>query len=173
MPAGRRSSPRRRWIVLACMVILVSAWAESGHFTPASRTPAAHDVLTIETALAAPAPGAAVYGQVCASCHQAAGQGMPGAFPALANDPIVNGDPHYLARVVLYGLAGRIVIKGQTYNSAMAGFAGSMNDEQISQMLTYIRSVWGNNSAAVSADIVKAERAIPGTPQDNAAKYPR
>jgi len=155
------------------MAILVSAWAGSGYFAPASRTPAAHDLPTIETAFAASPPGAALYGRFCASCHQAAGQGMSGAFPALANDPVVNGNPHYLARVVLYGLAGRVVIKGQPYNSAMASFASSMNDEQISQLLTYIRSAWGNNAAAVGTDIVAAERAIPGTPQDNAAKHPQ
>jgi len=130
-------------------------------------------VLTVETALAAPGPGAAVYGQFCAVCHQASGQGMSGAFPPLAKAPVVNGDPQYLARIVLYGLPAHVVISGQNYGSAMAGLAGSMNDEQISEVLTYIRSSWGNNAPAVSADVVKAERAIPGTPQDNAAKYPK
>ena len=164
MRRSGRSSVRGGWIVLACMGILVSAWAGPGHGTPAAQTPA----------LAASAPsGAAVYGQNCAICHQASGQGMPGAFPALAKDPVVTGDPTYLARVVLYGLEGRLAVNGQTYNSAMAGLAGSMNDDQISQALTYVRSSWGNNAPAVSADVVKAQRAIPGTPQDNAAKHPK
>ncbi len=168
------ASMRGRWIALVCLGILVSAWAGPGHGTPASQTRATYDALPVETALAAsPQPGAAVYGQFCAACHQAAGQGMPGAFPPLAKDPIVNGDPDYAVRVVLYGLQGRVSINGQTYNSAMAGLAGSMTDEQISQALTYVRSSWGNNAPAVSADAVKAQRAIPGTPQDNAAKHPK
>jgi mono/diheme cytochrome c family protein len=169
-----RTSVRGRWIVLSCLGILMSAWAGSGHGSPISRTRTAYDVLPLETALAASAqPGAAAYGQFCAACHQAAGQGMSGAFPPLAKDPVVNGDPHYLSRVVLYGLQGPVMVNGQAYNSAMAGFAGSMNDAQVSEVLTYIRSSWGNNASAVSADIVKAERAIPGTPQDNAAKHPK
>jgi mono/diheme cytochrome c family protein len=164
---------RGRWIVLACAGILVSVWAGSGHGSAGSQPRVVYDTLRVETALAAAPGGAAVYGQFCAACHQAAGQGMSGAFPALAKDPVVNGDPDYLARVVLYGLQGRVSINGQTYNSAMAGLAGSMNDEQISQVLTYIRSSWGNTAPAVGADVVKAQRAIPGTPQDNAAKHPK
>jgi len=135
--------------------------------------PAAHNVAAVEPVQAAQPPGAAPYGQYCAVCHQANGKGMPGAFPPLADSPVVTGDPHYLARVVLYGLQGRIVVGGQTYNSAMAGLAKNMNDAQIAQVLTYIRSSWGNSAAAVDEDVAKAERAIPGTPQDNGAKFPK
>ena len=55
----------------------------------------------------------------------------------------------------------------------MTGLAGAMNDDQIAAALTYVRSSWGNTAPAVSADVVKAQRAIPGTPQDNAAKHPK
>ena len=41
------------------------------------------------------------------------------------------------------------------------------------QVLTYIRSSWGNTAAAVSTDVVKEERAKPGTPEDNYKKYPK
>jgi mono/diheme cytochrome c family protein len=99
--------------------------------------------------------------------------GIAGTFPPLVETPVVNGDPHFLARVVLYGLAGRTTVKGQTYNISMAGLAGQMSDAQIAEVLTYIRSSWGNHSSAVTEDLVKAERAIPGTPQDNYSKYPK
>jgi mono/diheme cytochrome c family protein len=158
----------RRWIAaaLGCVTALAAAWALHGG-------PAARNVAAPTPALAAPAPGAAVYGQYCAVCHQASGKGMPGAFPPLAGSAVVTGDPHYLARVMLYGLQGRIVVGGQTYSSAMAGLAKNMNDEQIAAVLTYIRATWGNNAPAVDEDVVKAERAVPGTPQDNGAKYPK
>jgi hypothetical protein len=45
--------------------------------------------------------------------------------------------------------------------------------QKIAQVLTYIRSAWGNNAAAVGKDVVTAERAVPGTPEDNGAKYPK
>jgi mono/diheme cytochrome c family protein len=48
-----------------------------------------------------------------------------------------------------------------------------MTDAQIAQVLTYVRNSWGNNAPAVTEDVVKAERAIPGTAQDNGAKYPK
>jgi mono/diheme cytochrome c family protein len=164
---------RGRWIGIGCAAAWALAWVGLGQGGAMWYAPAAQDVLTVMPAQAAAAPGAPLYSQYCAMCHQASGQGMPGAFPSLVDDPIVKGDPHYLARVVLYGLQGRIVVNGHPYNSAMSGFAGSMNDTQIADVLTYIRSSWGNNAPEVSADVVKAERAVPGTPQDNAAKYPK
>jgi mono/diheme cytochrome c family protein len=138
-----------------------------------ARDPQASELATTTALAAAPTGGAGVYAQNCASCHQAAGQGIPGVFPPLANNRIVKGDPHYLARLVLYGLQGQVTVNRQPYNGVMPGFAGSLNDDQISQALTYIRSSWGNNAAAVSADVVKEERAKPGTPADNYQKYPK
>jgi len=137
---------------------------------PSSVAPA-----TLE-AQAAPTPagqGAVVYAQDCASCHQADGRGVPGAFPPLANDKLVQGDARYLARVVLYGLQGQVTVNGQTFNGALPGFAPSLSDEQIGQALNYIRGAWGNHAAAVGAAVVKAERAKPGTPRDNYEKYPK
>jgi mono/diheme cytochrome c family protein len=138
-----------------------------------ANAPAPHDLLTLEPVQAAAAPGAAAYGQYCAVCHQTNGQGTPGVFPPLAGVAVVTGDPHYLARVVLYGLQGRIVVSGQAYDAAMAGLAKNMTDAQIAQVLTYIRSSWGNSASPVTEDVVKAERDVPGTPQDNGAKYPK
>ena len=160
-----------RWIGIGCAAAWVTASIVFGQGGAAPH--AAHGVAAAVPAEAAPAPGAAQYGQYCAVCHQANGQGMPGSFPPLKDDPIVKGDPHYLARVVLYGLQGRIEVNGHPYTSPMAGFAAKMNDMQVADLLTYIRSSWGNNAPEISADVVKAERAVPGTPQDNGAKYPK
>ncbi len=169
---GQTASARWRWAAAGCVAVLAAAWAGLGHRTvPNALRP--HDIPALEAVQAAAAPGAAPYAQYCAVCHQTNGQGVPGTFPPLVGSPVVTGDPHYLARVVLYGLQGRIVVGGQTYSSAMAGLAKNMSDAQIAQVLTYIRSSWGNAAPAVIEDIVKAERAIPGTPQDNGTKYPK
>jgi len=165
-------SARRRWIKFGCAAAW-AVWVCLGQGGAAPDAPAGRDVLTVLPAQAGGGPAPGEYATYCAACHQANGQGMPGAFPSLVNDPIVNGDPHYLARVVLYGLQGRIVVNGKPYSSAMSGFADKMNDVQMADLLTYIRSSWGNKAAEVSPDVVKAERAIPGTPQDNVTKYPK
>jgi len=170
---GWNDSTRGRWTRIGCAGALAAVLIGLVHLGAMPNVPAAHAVLAVEPAQAASVPGADLYGQRCAVCHQANGNGMPGAFPPLAGSSVVIGDPHYLARVVLYGLQGRIVVKGQTYSNAMAGLAGDMNDAQIAQVLTYIRSSWGNSASAVSDDVVKAERATPGTAQDNGAKYPK
>jgi len=170
---GRKGSTRGRWIVIGCAVVSAAAWIGGGRVGTAPNAPAAYDLVAIAPVQAASGPGAAVYGQFCAACHQATGNGMPGAFPPLAGTPVTNGDPHFLARIVLYGLEGRTVVKGQTYTAAMAGLASRMSDAQIADVLTYIRSSFGNNSPAVTEDVVKTERAIPGTGTDNYAKYPK
>jgi len=163
----------RCWTTIACATALTAILVGLGYGGAMRNVLAAHAMLAVAPAQAASVPGADLYGQRCAMCHQVSGKGMAGAFPPLADSPVVNGDPHYLARVVLYGLQGRIVVNGQAYSSAMAGLAGSMNDAQIAQVLTYIRSSWGNSAPAVSDDVVKGERAVPGTAQDNGAKYPK
>lgn len=170
---SRLNSTNRRWSIPVYAAALAALWAALAGGTVPPGGPAASDMPAVTPVQAAPAPGAAVYSQYCAVCHQTDGKGTPSVFPPLAGSPVVTGDPHYLARLVLYGLQGRIVVGGQTYSGNMAGLAKNMNDAQIAQVLTYIRSTWGNNAEAVDEDVVKAERAIPGTPQDNGAKYPK
>lgn len=169
----RKDFMRWRWTAFGCAAALAAAWIGLGHSGTMPGAPAAHDVAAVEPAEAAAPAGAGPYGQYCSTCHQTTGKGMPGVFPPLAGSPVVTGDPHYLARIVLYGISGRIAVGGQTFNTPMAGFGKNMNDGQIADLLTYIRSSWGNNAPAVTADVVAAERAIPGTPEDNGAKYPK
>src|SRR5690606_21487861 len=63
--------------------------------------------------------GREVYNQVCAACHMPEGQGVPGAFPPLAEADYLNQDPARAARVVAHGLQGEITVNGQTYNNIM------------------------------------------------------
>ncbi|MGH7024459.1 MAG: c-type cytochrome [Caulobacteraceae bacterium] len=112
----------------------------------------AHALLILALTLAA-APavarqdGQAVYAANCAACHQASGAGIKGAFPALAGDAFVAGDP---ARLIGRVLAGK---------SAMPPFAASLSDDQIAAVLTYVRGAWGNSGAAVTPAQVAAARA--------------
>ncbi|MFC4994206.1 c-type cytochrome [Rubritalea tangerina] len=110
----------------------------------------------------AEADGAKIYA-TCAACHQANGQGLPGAFPPLAESEWVNGPAENLIRIQLRGLMGPITVKGKQYNSVMPPNA-AMSDEDIAAVLTYVRSNFGNKASAVTADQVKALRSEVGKP---------
>ena len=110
----------------------------------------------------AAAPGAAVDGGSifaanCAACHQANGQGLPGVFPPLAGSEWVVGDPKVLANILLHGVSGKIEVAGQSFDGMMPAFA-QLSDAEIAGVLTHIRSTWGNQAEAISADFIASER---------------
>lgn len=108
------------------------------------------------------ADGAKAY-TTCLPCHQANGEGLPGAFPPLAGSEWVNGPAENLIRIQLRGLMGPIKVKGAQYNSVMPPNA-AMSDEDIAAVLTYIRSNFGNNAPTVTPEQVKALRSEVGKP---------
>ena len=103
--------------------------------------------------------GKKVYTQICVACHQATGQGIPGVFPPLAGSEWATGSEERIIRIVLHGLNGKITVAGKDYENAMASLGGSLKDEQIANVLTYVRQEWGNNAPAVSAETVAKIRA--------------
>ena len=105
---------------------------------------------------------AAAGGGMCFTCHQPNGEGMAGQFPPLAGSDWVLGDKERLIKISMYGLMGEIEVNGIKYNNVMAppGIPpGSLTDDQIANVLTYIRNDWGNSASAVSAEEVAAVRA--------------
>lgn len=94
------------------------------------------------------ANGAKVFSTNCSSCHGAQGQGLPGAFPPLANNPTVTGDPHKVIGIVLDGLHGSISVNGTTYNGQMPAWKGTLSNGDIADVITYIRGSLGNNKAS-------------------------
>jgi mono/diheme cytochrome c family protein len=99
--------------------------------------------------------GMQVYNRpTCAACHMANGQGG-GNFPPLAGSEWVNEkDPSRIIRIALDGLTGPLQVKGQSFNAQMLGWRPSLNDEEISNVLTYVRQEWGNNAPEVQAEQV-------------------
>ncbi|MBC9866533.1 MAG: c-type cytochrome [Opitutae bacterium] len=102
--------------------------------------------------------GMKIYQTICMACHQVNGQGLPGAFPPLAQSSWVEKNPAMLARIVLHGLYGPITVNDSEYNSVMAPLGAVLSDEQIALVLTYVRQEWGNAAAAVEADEVAQAR---------------
>ena len=104
------------------------------------------------------ARGAVVYGSTCIACHGIDGKGVPGAFPPLDGSDWITGDPELPIKIVLRGLMGPIQVGDQKINSVMAGLP-QLTDQQIADVLTYVRQRWRNDAAAVAPATVKAVRA--------------
>ena len=103
------------------------------------------------------APG----GGLCFTCHQPNGQGISGQFPPLAGSDWVLGEKERLIKISIHGLMGEIEVNGVKYNNVMAppGIPpGSLTDQQIADVLTYIRNEWGNSASAVSPEEVATIR---------------
>lgn len=104
-----------------------------------------------------PVTGASVYNIYCRACHQRDGKGDGLRFPPLDNSEWVTGDKKRLIGVLLNGLEGTIEVKGKPFNSLMPS-QGFLTDEQIAQVLTYVRQSFGNDAAEVSAAEVNSVR---------------
>jgi mono/diheme cytochrome c family protein len=94
------------------------------------------------------ANGAKIFTANCASCHGAQGQGMPGAFPPLANNPVVTGDPNKVVGIVTGGLHGQISVSGMSYNGQMPAWKGQLSNNDIADVITYIRGSLGSNHSS-------------------------
>jgi mono/diheme cytochrome c family protein len=95
----------------------------------------------------------------CVTCHQATGLGTPGTFPPLAGSDWVNEkEPGRIIRAVLNGLQGPITVNGQTFNNTMVAW-NTLTDEQIADVISYVRSEWGNKASEVTPEQVAAVRA--------------
>lgn len=138
--------------------------------------PPAAPVVTAETAAPAPAAspapasggedlassGQRVYSTVCGACHQPTGLGLPNMFPPLASSDWVGAKkPDRLIRMVLHGFTGAFTLNGKPFTSAaplMPPQGAALSDEQIADVLTYVRSHFGNAAGPVAAAEVKAIR---------------
>lgn len=103
------------------------------------------------------ATGPQLYTANCSTCHGASGAGVPGAFPALAADPVVTAkDPKVQIGIVLHGLHGKTIV-GQAYSSQMPAFPQLSNND-IAAIIDHERTSWGNNAPTINPDDVKRAR---------------
>jgi mono/diheme cytochrome c family protein len=104
------------------------------------------------------AHGALVYKQYCLTCHQADGGGVPNMNPPLMNTSYITGDKNRLIKTVLVGFPAPVEIDGQTYTNVMAPH-NFLKDQDIADVLTYVRNSFGNKGPAITAAQVKVVRA--------------
>jgi mono/diheme cytochrome c family protein len=106
--------------------------------------------------------GKKIYVQNCLVCHQPNGEGLAGVFPPLAKSDFLMADKERSIRIVIQGQTGEIVVNGVRYNGIMPPVP--IKDEQVAQVLTYVRNSWGNSGEPVTVEEVKKVRAeIGGT----------
>lgn len=97
--------------------------------------------------------GEELYTTNCASCHQANGEGLAGAFPALKGDPIVLGDNIELfVTIMMKGYNGNPIYGPMPAVGTNANFT----PEIVTAIMNYERSAWGNKAKPVKLEEVKA-----------------
>jgi mono/diheme cytochrome c family protein len=94
--------------------------------------------------------GKAIYEQTCLPCHQADAGGVPGMNPPLRKSPYVQGAPVRLIGIVLQGLNDGVEIDGDTYSNPMPAFGSVLKDQEIADVLSYLRNHFGNKAGPVS-----------------------
>ena len=104
-------------------------------------------------------PGAGVYLTNCVGCHGPNGMGM-GLQPALPGSATVNGDAAALAAWVMFGVRPDTSPAGK-YQPLMPQFH-YLKDQELADVLTHVRSQWGNQSAPVLVETIRAARAAHG-----------
>ena len=106
--------------------------------------------------------GAKIYEQHCEQCHQAQGQGVTHAYPALAqNRAVLLSDPTNLVQAVLYGgYPAATTLNPRPFG--MPPFVLTLEDREIAAVLTHLRSQWGNQAAEVTPLQVNRTRALQG-----------
>lgn len=155
MPSRRATRPALSWrlLVLIMGLALLAAGCpgdtESAEEAPEGaglEPPEGVDQDEIGHDAPPPNGGDDLYAQYCVACHQSDGQGIEGAYPALAGNPVVTADdPSAVIGVVLRGRGG------------MPTFS-NLEDETLAELVSYIRQAWENDAAAVDPAAVAAAR---------------
>ena len=101
--------------------------------------------------------GQEVFNATCIFCHKENGQGQPGVYPPLANSDFLLKDSQRAIGIVLNGLNGEITVNGKIYNLDMPA-QKQLTDQQVTDVLNYVRNSWGNKGKAIKPVQVIAAR---------------
>ena len=135
-------------LFLVAVFMILAFWAgvylvhTSGDFGPFHYDETKHAMSSEDTGpreIDMVALGKRVYSQNCVACHQTSGMGVAGTYPPLVASEWVKDNPKRLVKIVLSGLAGPVLVNGESYNNAMTPF-NRLSDQQIAAVLTYIRT---------------------------------
>jgi nitrite reductase (NO-forming) len=110
--------------------------------------------LDIKTQIAA---GQVLYQGTCSVCHQPHGGGLPNVFPPLAKSDFLMASKQRSIEIVLKGLTGTVTVNGKAFNSVMPPMS-QLRDDEVANILTYVRNTWGNQGEPVTAAEVTETR---------------
>ena len=150
-------------IILCCLLLVPAAlYAQTkkivvptqNQVTSAKKPPASPSKNTV---LVSVERGKLVYQTYCLACHQADGGGVQNLNPPLVKQ-WVSGDKSKLIRLLLKGSIGKVVIDGDYFSNTMPAQA-NFTDQQIADVLTFMRNNFGFKASIVTPAEVKAVRA--------------
>ncbi|MFM7487968.1 MAG: c-type cytochrome [Cytophagales bacterium] len=128
----------------------VTAFLILGYSLFSFQKPAAFDLKSSITR------GKEVYTNYCVSCHMEKGEGLEDVYPPVAKSDYLMADKKRSIVQVLKGVTDEIKVNGKTYNGDMSGF--DLTDQEVSDVLNYVRNSFGNKGEAVTPSEVKAVR---------------
>ena len=102
--------------------------------------------------------GSKVYETYCLSCHMQDGSGVPGMNPPLTKTKWVLGPKKTLTELLLKGLTGEIEVNGDYYDNVMPS-QSYLKDQELADVMTFIRNSFGNKASGVAVAEVKKWRA--------------
>lgn len=102
--------------------------------------------------------GKELYSTICGACHQPHGNGQEGLAPPLRRSEWVLGDEQRLGRIALRGVRDELTVRGSKYTLNMPGLGDFLNDQQLADVLTYVRREWGHGASPVAAATIRSIR---------------
>jgi len=93
--------------------------------------------------------GKEVYINNCQNCHMENGEGLEGTFPPLAKSDYLMKDLKRSIHTVLEGQVDEITVNGKLYSTPMPGM-NSLTDQQVADVLNFVRNSWGNKGVIVT-----------------------
>ncbi len=100
----------------------------------------------------------------CATCHLTNGQGNGSVYPTLVGSPWVTGSEERLIKLALHGMWGKMQVGGKIYDPSrgvppMTAFRDLLKDNEMADVLTFVRNTWGNQASPIDAELVTKVRA--------------
>lgn len=100
--------------------------------------------------------GKAVYIQYCATCHMADGSGVRDLQPPLTDSKWISNNEQFVT-ILEKGISGKIDVNGQIFNNLMPTHK-HLSNEEMANVISYVRSSFGNNFEPVTAKEVSRIR---------------
>src|SRR5687768_754264 len=136
--------------MISCSLLLVALYLLA-QTKPKATTQGGVDKASLER-------GKTIYTTYCLACHQADGSGVPGLNPPLIKTKWVLGDKKQLITILLKGMDEPIEVDGEEYSNVMASHA-FLKDQEVADVLNYVRNSFGNKAAGITPAEVKTVRA--------------